>query len=84
MNGARKVEYATVKEWHAAFQGVRHGHLVGFEQDIANKPKVQVKVLHTRCLIKILGSCFRIRRRHQVLWTAYAYWLLQKRRTFFG
>ena len=50
-NGSRQTEHLAVEEGHTRFKRMRHRHLVGFQQDIADEPEPQIHVLHARRLV---------------------------------
>ena len=42
----RDPEHLFIEEGHTQLQGVRHAHAVGFQQDVARHPHVDVEILH--------------------------------------
>ena len=53
-DGRRHIEDTTVQKRHAGFQRMGHGHLVCFQEDVADQPEVQVHVLHARGFVQVL------------------------------
>ena len=52
-DGAGHLVDLLVQEGYAAFQGIRHAHFIGFQQNIADQPEIHVDVLHSGRLVEM-------------------------------